>query len=315
MQTLEHPCYNKLQNKVAHRSRVYADGRQHYCERCGEKIDQSTFSNIPQDYVTTHDAGDYNKPRPAAPVEGLETFGRVDETGDAFMLEHEFQNAVCFSKDNPFDVFTRELVTRSQAEAIIAAKDAHRIKVIRENERLLNSNIDLRRQVEKSDAIISDLRIAISLKDHGLRLLEADNAALTARVKELADERYKLAYAITGGEDAPGYLDSLSVETLVEVARDNARRWFVETDRAEALETQLAEAEEREKKAFKAGYVLACCNVVHQHDEPTIAHDALAELGVTKAEVKAMKLSKFDMKALRIIERDRSSSAYAKAKP
>ncbi|KAB2655936.1 hypothetical protein F9K94_15530 [Brucella tritici] len=64
--TDKHPCPLGIGGKRRHRSYVYSDGRQHYCERCGEKIDQTTFSNIPQDYVTTHDAGDYNKPRSQA---------------------------------------------------------------------------------------------------------------------------------------------------------------------------------------------------------------------------------------------------------
>lgn len=72
-----------------------------------------------------------------------------------------------------------------------------------------------------------------------------------ARVKELEDERYKLAYAITGGEDAPGYLDSLSAETLVEVARKNTQHWFAETDRADKAETKLAACEKQLSKDRK----------------------------------------------------------------
>ncbi|KKN94467.1 hypothetical protein LCGC14_0188150 [marine sediment metagenome] len=60
----KHPCmglYHRPGVK-SHRSYVFSDGRQHYCQRCGEKIDHKTFSNIPSDYVVTHDAGDYNLP-------------------------------------------------------------------------------------------------------------------------------------------------------------------------------------------------------------------------------------------------------------
>lgn len=77
-----------------------------------------------------------------------------------------------------------------------------------------------------------------------------------------------------------------------------------------ALEARLAAAE---KTAFEHGYVLACCNIVNLHDEPTIAHDTLSELGITRSEIKAMNLSEYDLKALRKIERDRSRSPYAKA--
>lgn len=123
--------------------------------------------------------------------------------------------------DEPREV--RELVTRSQAETVIAAERAAK---------------------EKADKRVEFLLKQISRAADERKAIEADNAAKDARIKELGDERYKLAYAIAGGEDAPGYLDSLSVETLVEVARDNSRRWFAETDRAEALETQLAAAME-----------------------------------------------------------------------
>ncbi|MEN5297505.1 Lar family restriction alleviation protein [Brucella sp. TWI559] len=116
-----------------------------------------------------------------------------------------------------------EYVRFEQAEAIIAAKDK-------------------RLQEWQNKWAQTDM----------LRLkAEADNAALTARVKELGDERYKLAYAITGGEDAPGYLDSLSVETLVEVARENTQHWFAETDRADKAETKLAACEKQLSKDRK----------------------------------------------------------------
>lgn len=77
----------------------------------------------------------------------------------------------------------------------------------------------------------------------------------------------------------------------------------------------VAEDAERVKAAFNLGYVIACCNVTNLHDEPGIAHDALRELGVTKAEVKKMGLCDYDAKALREIERARgpNSAVYAAA--
>lgn len=77
----------------------------------------------------------------------------------------------------------------------------------------------------------------------------------------------------------------------------------------------VAEDAERVKAAFNHGYVIACCNVANLHDEPGIAHDALRELGVTKAEVKRMGLCDYDAKALREIEcaRGPNSAFYAAA--
>lgn len=67
-----HPCESLYKpGRKRHRSWVFNDGRQHYCERCGEKLDHSNFSNIPAGYVTTHDEGDYNKPQPPADEEPL----------------------------------------------------------------------------------------------------------------------------------------------------------------------------------------------------------------------------------------------------
>lgn len=56
-----HPCLGMFEaGRKSHRSRVYSDGRQHYCERCGEKLTHENFSNIPKNYFTTHDAGNYD---------------------------------------------------------------------------------------------------------------------------------------------------------------------------------------------------------------------------------------------------------------
>jgi hypothetical protein len=64
---------------------------------------------------------------------------------------------------------------------------------------------------------------------------------------------------------------------------------------------------EAETLAFKTGYLIACCNVVNLHDQPGIAYDVLAEAGITTADVKAMDLSEYDAKALRIIRKERPS--------
>jgi hypothetical protein len=60
-----------------------------------------------------------------------------------------------------------------------------------------------------------------------------------------------------------------------------------------------------EALAFKAGYLIACCNIVNLHDEPGIACDVLAEAGITQADVKAMDLCDYDARALKIIRKQR----------
>ncbi|MEN5276288.1 DUF3850 domain-containing protein [Brucella sp. TWI432] len=164
--------------------------------------------------------------QPSAPVEGLETVEYQVEKNGKWYSDHPQSWAV--RKNNGATV--RRLCNQSQAEAIIAAERDERGRVERIRDFWFNTAHSLSEQIEK---------------------LEADNAALTARVKGLGDERYKLAYAITGGEDAPGYLDSLSVETLVEVARKNTQHWFAETDRADKAETKLAAYEKQLSKDRK----------------------------------------------------------------
>lgn len=73
-------------------------------------------------------------------------------------------------------------------------------------------------------------------------------------------------------------------------------------DTIEKLKAQITKLEAVNKRAFRSGYVLACCNLVHQHDEPSMAHDVLSQLGITRAQVKALGLDDYDQKALREIE-------------
>jgi len=115
--------------------------------------------------------------RPVAPVEGLETIsfqrfhpgaGWVDCMADYVAHYKSVGQAI------------REGVDRSQAEAIIAAKD-----------KLIS---DLRLEIESLSAIVStgiDDVAGASLDD-----LEADNAALTARVKRLDTPYNPMAEAL-----------------------------------------------------------------------------------------------------------------------
>ncbi len=199
---LKHPCLLDFPfKKKRHRSYVYNDGRQHYCERCGEKIDQTTFSNIPHDYVTTHDAGDYNKPRTATPVDGLERYdismfgnGAVEMGGGAYVR---------------FD----------QAEAIIA-EGRKRAEVAE----------------YKLDQAINTVQPMIIQR---AERAEADNAALTARVKEL---------------EAVNHNRECASKYLGEVAEENGNR-------AQALETQLAAAKKALAKLTLHSNSLALAHV------------------------------------------------------
>lgn len=71
-------------------------------------------------------------------------------------------------------------------------------------------------------------------------------AAKDAEVAVLADERYKLAYAICGGEDAAGLLDSLTVEELVKIQADNHARHSADIDALVKAEAKLAQINDQE---------------------------------------------------------------------
>lgn len=58
-------------------------------------------------------------------------------------------------------------------------------------------------------------------------------------IERLRREREELALAICGGEDAPGYANAQTVETLVKIVEDSRR---IDRARAEAAEAKLATA-------------------------------------------------------------------------
>jgi uncharacterized membrane protein len=55
---------------------------------------------------------------------------------------------------------------------------------------------------------------------------------------------------------------------------------------------------EAEIKAWKNGYLIACCNLTNMHDQPSLASDVLAEAAITEANVEAMELTEYDLRAL-----------------
>lgn len=62
--------------------------------------------------------------------------------------------------------------------------------------------------------------------------------------------------------------------------------------------------DQTERDAFNHGYLLAVATMLHQHDCPVTAEDALREAGFTWAKVKALGLCDFDLKLLRPIFRE-----------
>jgi hypothetical protein len=71
-----------------------------------------------------------------------------------------------------------------------------------------------------------------------------DTEAGADRIEALTAERERLALAICGGEDAPGYANVQTVETLEKVARDNANATMAQINRTLAVEAKLAKAVE-----------------------------------------------------------------------
>lgn len=191
-----------------------------------------------------------------SPREMLEAFGadNIREGSRAVLGDGIEEDELEDYLEAPIHVLQKilaELVTRSQAEAIIAAERAEKEEARRAEEEAKDCFWSIYETYLEKGGLPVSTEGARSALSNRIASLEADNAAQAARVKELGDERYKLAYAITGGEDAPGYLDSLAVETLVEVARKNTQHWFAETDRADKAETKLAACEKQLSKDRK----------------------------------------------------------------
>jgi|GEM_PF-6022199 len=143
-------------------------------------------------YQTEQQANDavYAFSRPAAPVEGLETvaYGNFKSDGKLVGLCEEL---------NPNWTGSKELVTRSQAEAIIAAERANLIKEEADHTRSLEERDRYHDVADKLAQAIAD-RYQADIGEHSnindpwqnaLNLIQADNAALTARVKDLAEDR------------------------------------------------------------------------------------------------------------------------------
>jgi len=59
-----------------------------------------------------------------------------------------------------------------------------------------------------------------------------------------------------------------------------------------------------EQRAFNHGYLIAVSTMLHQHDCPVTAEDALRDAGFTWAKVKELGLCEFDLNLLRPVFRN-----------
>jgi chromosome segregation ATPase len=75
-----------------------------------------------------------------------------------------------------------------------------------------------------------------------LEAARADAKEAEAYAEELEKERERLALAICGGEDAPGYANAQTVETLEKVARDNANATMEQINLTLDVEAKLSRA-------------------------------------------------------------------------
>ena len=93
-------------------------------------------------------------------------------------------------------------------------------------------------------------------------------------------------------------------QAFYEYAADGGAQLREAADRIEALEADRKVLREANADAFNHGYLLAISTMLHQHDEPVMAEDALRDSGLTWAGVKKLGLDDFDLKLLRPVFKD-----------
>ena len=79
------------------------------------------------------------------------------------------------------------------------------------------------------------------------KALAASILALRERAEAAERRAYELAVAIMGGEDAPGYADSIPTQVLVDQQREMAREWLHRVTPHEARRAEAAAWEALEK--------------------------------------------------------------------
>lgn len=115
----------------------------------------------------------------------------------------------------------------------------------------------------------------------GLKLARAVRARIeqdAATIARLEGERERLALAICGGEDAPGYANAQTVEALEKVARDNGAAAMWQIDRTMKAEAKVA--------ALVAGLEKLSCkcssNCDWDHDDVCPSWTARAAIAAAK---------------------------------
>lgn len=101
----------------------------------------------------------------------------------------------------------------------------------------------------KSYTVINDLHDLLTVVN--VRELLTTLEALQRENARLRKERYDLAFAITGGEDAPGLLDSIPSSHLVKIAKDTHSRHSAEIDRSVKAEAEVKRLRDRELSAYE----------------------------------------------------------------
>ena len=76
-----------------------------------------------------------------------------------------------------------------------------------------------------------------------------------------------------------------------------------------AREAEVKALREANADAFNHGYLIAISTMLHQHDEPVVAEDALRDSGLTWGKVKKLGLDDFDLKVLRPVFKDMERKA------
>lgn len=131
--------------------------------------------------------------RPAAPVEGLVTcvtlhITSTDTYPDVDVEVHD--GSYIQPKDSPV-----AMVTKSQAEAIVAARDKEIARLQKINAMIMGDDENAPRYTTKRlkqevERVTQVMRGEASDREAHVRTLETDNAALTARVKEVENSLY-----------------------------------------------------------------------------------------------------------------------------
>jgi len=106
--------------------------------------------------------------------------------------------------------------------------------------------------------------------------------AQAAEIERLRGERERLALAICGGEDAPGYANAQTIETLEKVARDNHNTTMEQIDRIKSQAAEIERLRDDLKKEIEEK-LDAISTLDAWFDRRKLAHDSLDQAVVDAA--------------------------------